>query len=189
MTAAAVPGSGPLPSPSSSIDSAAFALSGLSVSEGDGGADVAAPAAAAADGDVSSDDDEEEAQADDAGHDGSIAAAAASGGASAAADVRALASLVAVPRSDDVLLSAVLMLCPYSVALTAKYRVKLAPGPMKRGKAAQSALVSFSSQSKAAAGTVRERELIKCISDAEANLTMVGGVKVSVPTAAATALA
>ena len=102
---------------------------------------------------------------------------------SAASDARALASLVPVPRPDDVLLHVVPMVCPYSVALGCKYRVKLTPGQLKKGKAAQavehllkeaaegSAGGGKKGSSKAAAvvaggaasGTARERELISAI--------------------------
>ena len=101
---------------------------------------------------------------------------ASGGGAEDAA--RAIASLVAVPRPDDVLLHVLPMVCPYSVALQAKYRVKLTPGALKKGKAAQAVahlLQEVSgggggkpSKSKAVAavggavgGTAREHELIR----------------------------
>ena len=67
----------------------------------------------------------------------------------------------------------------------------LAPGPMKRGKAAQAALVAVEAQSRApltaggSGGTAREREFVKCVSDAEMTLMAVGGVKLSVPVATA----
>jgi hypothetical protein len=58
----------------------------------------------------------------------------------------------------------------------------LVPGPVQRGKAVQSALAAFATLGRdAAGGTARERELIRCVADAEANAQMVGGVKVSVP--------
>ena len=71
---------------------------------------------------------------------------------------------------------------PSSIAAASKYRVKLVPGPVKRGKAVQTALAAFATLSRdGAGGTARERELIRCIADAEANAQMVGGVKVSTP--------
>lgn len=95
-------------------------------------------------------------------------------------ELRALAALVSAPRPDDILTHAVPMLAPHNVALACKYRVKLVPGPLKKGKAAQAALQAFAGQAKAF-GTARERDLIKALADAEVVQTIIGNVKVQAP--------
>jgi predicted ribosome quality control (RQC) complex YloA/Tae2 family protein len=112
-------------------------------------------------------------------------------------EARALASLVMQPRADDIITHVLPMLCPYSVALQCKYKVKLTPGPLKKGKAGQAALSAFVAQATApppkgtqltpaqAAVVQRERELVKAIPDQELVNTVIGQVKVTAAAASA----
>jgi hypothetical protein len=95
---------------------------------------------------------------------------------------RVLASLVAWPTASDILLHAIPMICPYSVGMAAKYRCKLTPGPMKKGKAGQAVMHMWSTASKAppaGQGTERERELLRTIGDIEMVAVLVGGCRVT----------
>jgi predicted ribosome quality control (RQC) complex YloA/Tae2 family protein len=67
------------------------------------------------------------------------------------AERRMLAALVASPLPGDILTHAVPMLAPYSVTLAYKYRCKLVPGSLKKGKASQAALHVWNTQAAAAA--------------------------------------
>jgi hypothetical protein len=101
-----------------------------------------------------------------------------------------LDSLTGLPLADDVLLFAVPICGPYSAMQNFKYKVKLTPGGMKKGKGecfwmfdvhmlsgAKSAVDSFVRSNLA---TQQERELIKLVDDAEIMQQMLGNVKVHV---------
>ena len=103
--------------------------------------------------------------------------AAAEAAAAADTDASALAALVMAPRGDDILTHVVPMLCPYSVALACKYRVKLVPGSLKKGKAGQAAAHAFEVLAKAS-GTARETELIHALTDVDLSAPILGNVKV-----------
>lgn len=116
--------------------------------------------------------------ADDAEDEDDKAGGGATGFGSAEQEARAIAALVTTPRSDDLLTHAVPMLCPWSVALTCKYRVKLQPGPLKKGKASQSAMHYWNLQAKNS-GSAREKDLIKGLVENEVIGCTVSGCKVA----------
>lgn len=68
--------------------------------------------------------------------------------------------LTAMPRSDDILLHAVPVCAPYDALQHYKYKVKLTPGHLKRGKAVDSAIQLFLKQQDV---TEQEKRLIKAI--------------------------
>lgn len=75
-----------------------------------------------------------------------------------------LEKLTGCPVSEDGVLYAMPMCGPYSSMLNFKYRVKLTPGPMKKGKAAKQAIDLFTRSREC---TVIEKGLIKQLTDPE----------------------
>ncbi|XP_027931580.1 nuclear export mediator factor NEMF isoform X3 [Vigna unguiculata] len=80
------------------------------------------------------------------------------------------------PLPNDILLYAVPVCAPYSALQSYKYRVKIIPGPAKKGKAAKTAMNLFSHMSEA---TTREKELMKACTDPELVAAIIGNVKIS----------
>ncbi|KAL6571712.1 hypothetical protein OROHE_003355 [Orobanche hederae] len=80
------------------------------------------------------------------------------------------------PLPNDVLLYAVPVCGPYNALQSYKYRVKIIPGPLKKGKAAKTAMNLFS---QSADTTSREKELMKACTDSELVAALLGNVKVS----------
>lgn len=80
------------------------------------------------------------------------------------------------PINTDVLLYAVPVCGPYSALQSYKYRVKLVPGTVKKGKAAKTAMHLFSQMPEA---TGREKELMKACTDPELVAAIIGNVKVT----------
>eukprot|EP00742_Colponemidia_sp_Colp-10_P006806 GILJ01007293.1.p1 GENE.GILJ01007293.1~~GILJ01007293.1.p1 ORF type:complete len:963 (-),score=268.38 GILJ01007293.1:280-3018(-) len=89
-----------------------------------------------------------------------------------------LDTLTGQPLPDDVLLYAVPVCAPYSTLLSYKFKIKLTPGSLKKGKAAKMAVQVFSSFAEI---SVREKELVKNMDDTELIQTMMGNVKLSTP--------
>jgi predicted ribosome quality control (RQC) complex YloA/Tae2 family protein len=89
-----------------------------------------------------------------------------------------LAALTGMPKKEDILLYAVPVCGPYEAMQNYKYKVKLTPGPMKRGKAAKLAVAVFLQHPEA---TPRELELIKTISESELCQTIISDCKVNTP--------
>jgi hypothetical protein len=75
-----------------------------------------------------------------------------------------LEKLTGCPVSEDGVLYAMPMCGPYSSMLNFKYRVKLTPGPMKKGKAAKQAIDLFTRSREC---TAIEKGLIKQLTDPE----------------------
>eukprot|EP00878_Enallax_costatus_P027775 GHUV01029928.1.p3 GENE.GHUV01029928.1~~GHUV01029928.1.p3 ORF type:complete len:131 (+),score=46.18 GHUV01029928.1:952-1344(+) len=97
-------------------------------------------------------------------------------GDAAAAALKELDSLTGCPRPDDVLMYAVPVCGPYAALANYKYKVKLTPGTLKKGKAVKQAVdVLVRGQDVVA----RERELIRACPDADMVNAMVGTVKIS----------
>ena len=92
-------------------------------------------------------------------------------------DLSYLDSLTGQPSPEDIILFAIPVAAPYSTLQTYKYRVKLVPGGLKRGKASKEALYVFSKKAQQQA-SVQERDCIKSIPDQEAAQTMLAKVKV-----------
>ncbi|BFG14879.1 hypothetical protein CerSpe_011530 [Prunus speciosa] len=80
------------------------------------------------------------------------------------------------PLPSDILLYAVPVCGPYSSVQSYKYRVKITPGSVKRGKAAKTAMNLFSHMTEA---TVREKELMKACTDPELVAAIIGNVKIT----------
>nr|KYP36314.1 Serologically defined colon cancer antigen 1 isogeny [Cajanus cajan] len=80
------------------------------------------------------------------------------------------------PLPNDILLYAVPVCGPYNAVQSYKYRVKIIPGPAKKGKAAKTAMNLFSHMSEA---TSREKELMKACTDPELVAAIIGNVKIS----------
>lgn len=80
------------------------------------------------------------------------------------------------PLPNDILLYAVPVCGPYNAVQSYKYRVKIIPGPVKKGKAAKTAMNLFSHMSEA---TSREKELMKACTDPELVAAIIGNVKIS----------
>ena len=100
--------------------------------------------------DVDDDDDD-----DNEGAAGSVGGGGAGGNYS-----DGIERLTAIPRSDDILLHAIPVCAPYDALQNYKYKVKLTPGHLKRGKAVDSAIQLFLKQQDV---TEQEKRLIKAI--------------------------
>ncbi|SAM09718.1 hypothetical protein [Absidia glauca] len=94
------------------------------------------------------------------------------------ANLTSLDSLTANPLPEDVLHFAIPVCAPYPALQKYKYKVKLTPGTLKRGKAIKQAQSVFLTHQDT---TAREKELIKGVPDMEAINTMMSKVKVSAP--------
>ncbi|KAI4303092.1 hypothetical protein MLD38_038763 [Melastoma candidum] len=80
------------------------------------------------------------------------------------------------PLISDILLYAVPVCGPYSAVQSYKYRVKIIPGTLKKGKAAKTAMNLFSHIPEA---TSREKELMKACTDPELVAAIVGNARVT----------
>lgn len=92
-----------------------------------------------------------------------------------------LDELTAIPRPEDVLLYAVPVCAPYQVVAGYKYRVKLVPGTLKKGKAYRQGVELLAGRGAAPnPGAQRERELLRAVPEMDGINAMVGGVKLQV---------
>jgi len=89
-----------------------------------------------------------------------------------------LDSVVGIPLPDDILQFAVVVCGPYTALNSFKFKVKLTPGSMKRGKAAKAAISFFLHHNEL---SQIERDLIKFIEDNEMVHSILGNVKLSSP--------
>ncbi|XP_038907111.1 nuclear export mediator factor Nemf [Benincasa hispida] len=80
------------------------------------------------------------------------------------------------PLPTDILLYAVPVCGPYNAVQSYKYHVKIVPGPLKKGKAAKTALNLFTHMPEA---TIREKELIKACTDPELVAAIIGNARVT----------
>ncbi|TPX46340.1 hypothetical protein SeMB42_g03741 [Synchytrium endobioticum] len=83
-----------------------------------------------------------------------------------------LDSLTGNPHEDDTVLFAMPVCAPFSALIKYKFRVKLVPGSLKKGKAAKSALEAFVKMA-----TPVEKELIRRIPETESVQTMMAKCK------------
>eukprot|EP01017_Pseudomicrothorax_dubius_P042125 TRINITY_DN6831_c0_g3_i7.p1 TRINITY_DN6831_c0_g3~~TRINITY_DN6831_c0_g3_i7.p1 ORF type:complete len:213 (-),score=84.91 TRINITY_DN6831_c0_g3_i7:309-947(-) len=90
-------------------------------------------------------------------------------------EVNEINQLIATPLKDDTIFFAVVVCAPYVTMNTYKYRVKLLPGTLKKGKAVKLGLDLMTSQ----ADVPLEKQLIKNITESEAVMNMIGNVKVA----------
>jgi hypothetical protein len=83
-------------------------------------------------------------------------------------------TLTGTPLPTDTIMFAVPTCAPLATIQSYKYRVKLIPGAMKKGKAARAALAHFSGMSDSPA----EKAVMKAVTESELIQTMLGKVKV-----------
>ncbi|GIM05839.1 hypothetical protein Vretimale_10215 [Volvox reticuliferus] len=96
-----------------------------------------------------------------------------------AARLSVLDSLTGLPRAEDLLLYAVPVCGPYTAIQSYKYKVKVTPGTVKKGKAARQAIELLIRGLDVAS---RERDVLKAVPEMEAINALVGpGVKLSMP--------
>ena len=102
-----------------------------------------------------------------------------------------LDELTGVPRPEDVVLYAVPMCAPYQVVANYNYKVKLVPGTLKKGKAFRQAVELIAGRggvdksggdksgvdAAAAVVSIREKEMIRAVPEADGINAMIGGVK------------
>lgn len=94
------------------------------------------------------------------------------------ANLSVLDSFTPNPLPEDIIHFAIPVCAPYAAIQKYKYKVKLTPGTLKRGKAIKQAQSVFYNLSEA---TAREKELIKGVPEMEGINTMMSKVKVSAP--------
>ena len=92
-------------------------------------------------------------------------------------DIDILNSLTGLPREDDIMLFSLPMCAPYSSIMSYKYKVKLQPGNLRKGKAAKAAMEMLL---KTHQPPQREYDLLKSIPEQELVAAMVGNSKPSV---------
>ena len=94
------------------------------------------------------------------------------------ADLTYLDSLTGEPHPDDILLHAIPVCAPWTALQKYKYRVKLTPGNLKKGKAAKSVLTTFVGTA-SGEESKRQMELVRAINDNEVIASILGKVKIS----------
>ncbi|KAJ3098241.1 hypothetical protein HDU96_011155 [Phlyctochytrium bullatum] len=92
-------------------------------------------------------------------------------------DFDCLDSLTGQPLADDELLFAVPVCAPFTALTKYKYKIKLGPGPLKKGKAAKAAQHALST-GKVENETNVERQMIAGIPELEITAAMIGKVKI-----------
>ncbi|KAH6573787.1 hypothetical protein BSLG_006397 [Batrachochytrium salamandrivorans] len=95
-------------------------------------------------------------------------------------DMSCLDLLTGQPHPDDIVLHAIPVCAPWTALSKYKYKVKLLPGSLKRGKAAKSIATSFISMATSSADPAGDskKDLIKSIPDAEWIAALLGKVKI-----------
>ncbi|XP_068212813.1 ribosome quality control complex subunit NEMF-like [Palaemon carinicauda] len=93
-------------------------------------------------------------------------------------DLNIINALTALPVSEDELLYAIPVCAPYVAMTNYKFKVKLTPGPGKKGKACKTALALFLGDKTI---TGREKDLLRAIRDQDLARNLPGKVKVSAP--------
>lgn len=99
-------------------------------------------------------------------------------------DSAELSKLTGKPTSEDVILHAIPVVAPYQVISQYKYRVKLTPGSVKRGKASKQCVEMFTRNEEGKKksvdeGTRRDKELIKLVGENEWVQAMIGDVRIT----------
>lgn len=89
-----------------------------------------------------------------------------------------LDSFTGMPHQEDIVHSAIAVCAPYGVLSSYKYKAKLTPGTLKKGKACKQIMQLFSN---ATYCTNAEKSLFKCITDNELVAACLPHVKVSAP--------
>ena len=99
-------------------------------------------------------------------------------------DTAELGKLTGKPTTQDVILHAIPVCAPYSVLSQYKYRVKLTPGSVKRGKASKQAVEIFmhnegGKKNQVDEGTKRDQALVKLVNENEWVQAMIGDVRIT----------
>ena len=99
-------------------------------------------------------------------------------------DTAELAKLTGKPTGQDLLLHALPVVAPYNVLSQYKYRVKLTPGSVKRGKASKQSVEMFLHNEGGKKNQVdetkkREQALIKLVNENEWVQAMIGEVRIT----------
>lgn len=99
-------------------------------------------------------------------------------------DSAELSKLTGKPTSEDLVLHAIPVVAPYHVLSQYKFRVKLTPGSVKRGKASKQCVEMFtrneeSKKKSVDEGTKRDKELIKLVGENEWVQAMIGDVRIT----------
>jgi predicted ribosome quality control (RQC) complex YloA/Tae2 family protein len=95
-------------------------------------------------------------------------------------DTSELSKLSGKPEREDLILYAVPVCAPYQSLSKYKYKVKLTPGNLKRGKASKQCIAVFlKDDSKSKTGNDLSRDLIKKVADNEWVQAICGDVKIS----------
>ena len=99
-------------------------------------------------------------------------------------DSAELSKLTGKPTSEDLVLHAIPVVAPYHVLNQYKFRVKLTPGSVKRGKASKQCVEMFtrneeSKKKSVDEGTKRDKELIKLVGENEWVQAMIGDVRIT----------
>mmetsp|Transcript_16920 Transcript_16920/g.40461 ORF Transcript_16920/g.40461 Transcript_16920/m.40461 type:complete len:1309 (-) Transcript_16920:160-4086(-) len=101
-------------------------------------------------------------------------------------DTAELGKVTGKPTSQDIILHAIPVCAPYSVLSQYKYRVKLTPGSVKRGKASKQAVEMFlrtenggKKKQKADEGIIRDLALVKLVNENEWVQSMIGDVRIT----------
>ncbi|CAL4114173.1 unnamed protein product [Meganyctiphanes norvegica] len=93
-------------------------------------------------------------------------------------DINIINSLTAIPTSEDEILYAVPVCAPYTTMTNYRYKVKLTPGPGKKGKATKQAVSHFMSDKES---STRDKDLLRAVRDTDLSRNLPGKVKVSAP--------
>lgn len=93
-------------------------------------------------------------------------------------DINIINSLTAVPTAEDEILYAVPVCAPYTTMTNYRYKVKLTPGPGKKGKATKQAVSHFMADRDASS---RDKDLLRAVRDTDLSRNLPGKVKVSAP--------
>lgn len=94
-------------------------------------------------------------------------------------DVSEIDKLTGNPTGKDGLLFALPMLAPYTTIMTNKYKVKVQPGTMKRGRAAKDIRSLFIGQ--AGKNFPYETNLMKCVPDNDMTMSLINNCRVLAP--------
>lgn len=93
-------------------------------------------------------------------------------------EIESYAELTGTPTKEDVLYEVTTVCAPYSTLLGYRYKIKLVPGVMKRGKILQMATEIFKSIKEE---NEKEKELIKYVPEKDAVLQLLSYCKVQAP--------
>ena len=91
-------------------------------------------------------------------------------------DVSELDKITGIPHRTDILLFAMPMLAPYNTVQNNKYKVKITPGTMKRGRVQKTIKDLFFKNAK---DSKQEQTQIKSVGDNEMTMSLVNNCKVA----------